>query len=248
MKKCIGLLWTNEEEEKMLNEMKENKTIEYISEEHKRTTSAIYSRLKLIAEKMHNEGKMKDEIKNTLNLLPIEKINNVIDKKKKRIKKEKNIMNDIKKNLIEIKNMLGKLIEIESKKNNIEKEICNNSSIENKHFDLLSNDGSIDNNSMFNYKIEKHAIKKDTIFLATKIFKSLLEEFGENSGEFYKSGEIKLKLPNIKDNMQFRSVLCEILQHNNYDLAKATQDSKDKYISGELHKMIEEKIFLQQNE
>ena len=193
---------------------------------------------------MYNERKSKEEIKNSLNLLPVAVINNVIDKKKKKNKKEKNVMNDIKKNLVEIKKLLEKLVEFESKKN-IEKDMFNISSPEPKHLDLLSVDGSIDN-SILNYKLEKNIIKKDAIFLATKIFKALLEDFGENTGEFYKSGEIKLKLPNIKDNIQFRLVLCEILKNNDYNIEKAIQIAKDKYISGDLHKMIEEKNIMQQ--
>ena len=45
MKKSIGLLWSNEEEEKLLNSIKKMKTIEYISEEHKRTSSAICAKI-----------------------------------------------------------------------------------------------------------------------------------------------------------------------------------------------------------
>lgn len=63
-----GHPWNLEEENKLLNLIKEKKNIEYIADSHKRTTGAIKARLKYIAVKLFNDDENIDKIKTITNL------------------------------------------------------------------------------------------------------------------------------------------------------------------------------------
>lgn len=63
-----GHRWDLEEENKLLNLIKEKKNIEYIADSHKRTTGAIKARLKYIAVKLFNDDENIDKIKTITNL------------------------------------------------------------------------------------------------------------------------------------------------------------------------------------
>lgn len=63
-----GHPWDLEEENKLLNLIKEKKNIEYIADSHKRTTGAIKARLKYIAVKLFNDDENIDKIKTITNL------------------------------------------------------------------------------------------------------------------------------------------------------------------------------------
>jgi len=63
-----GHPWDLEEENKLLNLIKQKKNIEYIADSHKRTTGAIKARLKYIAVKLFNDDENIDKIKIITNL------------------------------------------------------------------------------------------------------------------------------------------------------------------------------------
>lgn len=240
MKKCIGQLWSKNEEEKLVQSLIDNKTINEISVEHRRTNNAITKKIKQLAIKMSKDGKNKNEIKNSLKFVSDIVIDNIINKKeneiKKKNKKYENDINDIKNCLFEIKNMLSLLVDNELKKKEINLfEINKNPSDFIDDYDKLSIDSS------FETKLEhKYQIKSNTkeIFLAATIAKSLIKQFGKPTGYFYKSGESKLGLVNLPDNIPFRLALCEILRNNNYNIDKAIEVAKEKFISGELYEIV----------
>jgi hypothetical protein len=81
-----GMRWTNYEEQFLLNQIKENITINDIAVNHKRTTGAINARIKEIAYKMYMNGISIEEIElktkiNCEQLLKIKKDKFVYDRK-----------------------------------------------------------------------------------------------------------------------------------------------------------------------
>jgi hypothetical protein len=102
-----GQKWSDEEEIQLLELVSKKLSIYQIAKKHNRTTGGITARLKLISEKLLNDGfSIKDIIKVTgLNELDI--LTNKVDKLKK-VSSIESSLNDIKKELIELKNALKK--------------------------------------------------------------------------------------------------------------------------------------------
>jgi len=74
----VGTAWTTEEEEKLINSIKENKQLADIAVEHKRTATGIRCRVMSIAVRMlKTEGKSIDYVSTLLHLTPedIENLN-----------------------------------------------------------------------------------------------------------------------------------------------------------------------------
>lgn len=74
-----GASWTDKEEKQMLKSIDENKTIEQIAIEHKRTVGGIHARLKRIARDLYNDGKSVSQIHDKLKLLSVDTISEYID-------------------------------------------------------------------------------------------------------------------------------------------------------------------------
>ena len=102
-----GQKWSDEEEVQLLELVSKKLSIYQIAKKHNRTTNGIKRRLELISEKLLNDGySLKDIIKVTgLNELDI--LTNKVDKLKK-VSSIESSLNDIKKELIELKNALKK--------------------------------------------------------------------------------------------------------------------------------------------
>ena len=102
-----GQKWSDEEEIQLLEFVSKKLSIYQIAKKHNRTTNGIKRRLELISEKLLNDGySLKDIIKVTgLNELDI--LTNKADKIKK-VSGIESSLNNIKKELIEIKNALNK--------------------------------------------------------------------------------------------------------------------------------------------
>lgn len=64
----IGAKWTVKEELELLNEIKKNKTVKQIAENHERTVGGINSRIRHIAYNMHKNSVPMNEIENKTKL------------------------------------------------------------------------------------------------------------------------------------------------------------------------------------
>jgi hypothetical protein len=117
-----GTFWTKQEENNLLESIKENKSIDQISKDHKRSKGAIYGKLQQIATKMHNDGKSKDEIKKELKYLNDGMIEMATKKKTYPVKNNNDEIQEIKKTLDEIKRDLSILVESELKRSNMKRE------------------------------------------------------------------------------------------------------------------------------
>src|SRR3989338_829058 len=83
-----GLGWCDKEKEELLDLIKQNNSIEQISQKHERTEGAIYSKLEEIAGEMKYQGISEDEISKTLKFLPQEMIDRgILRHKGKQLKK-----------------------------------------------------------------------------------------------------------------------------------------------------------------
>ena len=144
-----GKLWSKEEENKLLQLIKENKSIDDISNEHKRTVGGIRSRLNHIARQMYDEHKTIPEIQKQLKILNIEQIEYAINKNKLKTnintKKEKNKIN-VNKNdnydelislVKKLNSTINVLIEFELKRSKIDR----------NDFDILVNKDIINTNN-----------------------------------------------------------------------------------------------------
>ena len=119
----VGKKWTEEEENKLLEELNKNMDIDTISKIHKRKIGGIQSRCKEIAYKMHLNHSSIEEImqKTRLDYVTVKKI---IDMKKhyKKIKpgllesdmvEIKNEIKDLKKSILELSDMMKAVYEFE---------------------------------------------------------------------------------------------------------------------------------------
>jgi hypothetical protein len=124
----IGNPWSSEEEEKLLNELQNNITINNISQNHQRTMTGIISRIKQIALKMYNSGTDIGEIIEATKLSHNE-IKIIIEKHSSQNERtrSKNIdepdIKYIKDDLSKINRNIEKLIEINLKTNTIQR-VC----------------------------------------------------------------------------------------------------------------------------
>lgn len=112
-----GKIWYQQEEQKLLDLIKHNKTLDEIALEHKRTAGGIRSRLCVIARKLYKTCNNIEMIQKKLKLISIEDIQKAI----KYTKPAKKILqNDIVEGLHELNETLRMLLFIEIKKNNID--------------------------------------------------------------------------------------------------------------------------------
>jgi len=128
----VGVLWTSDEDTQLIQEIGENKSIEEIAKIHQRMTGGIESRIRHLAAKLANEGKLVEEISNILNI-SIESINYAVEKRKRRESKkdkptfvkvpeptvehtEEDTLNDIKYILQDIKDCLMRIEDNMSKR------------------------------------------------------------------------------------------------------------------------------------
>ena len=86
-----GHPWNLEEENKLLNLIKEKKNIEYIADSHKRTTGAIKARLKYIAVKLFNDDENIDKIKTITNLSENVILESIEKFKSKKLQSKENV-------------------------------------------------------------------------------------------------------------------------------------------------------------
>jgi poly(A) polymerase Pap1 len=86
-----GHPWDLEEENKLLNLIKEKKNIEYIADSHKRTTGAIKVRLKYIAVKLFNDNENIDKIKTITNLSEDVILKSIEKFKNKKLQSKENV-------------------------------------------------------------------------------------------------------------------------------------------------------------
>jgi len=86
-----GHPWNLEEENKLLNLIKEKKNIEYIADSHKRTTGAIKARLKYIAVKLFNDNENIDKIKTITNLSEDVILKSIEKFKSKKLQSKENV-------------------------------------------------------------------------------------------------------------------------------------------------------------
>ena len=86
-----GHRWNLEEENKLLNLIKEKKNIEYIADSHKRTTGAIKARLKYIAVKLFNDDENIDKIKTITNLSENVILESIEKFKSKKLQSKENV-------------------------------------------------------------------------------------------------------------------------------------------------------------
>jgi len=86
-----GHPWDLEEENKLLNLIKEKKNIEYIADSHKRTTGAIKARLKYIAVKLFNDDENIDKIKTITNLSENVILESIEKFKSKKLQSKENV-------------------------------------------------------------------------------------------------------------------------------------------------------------
>lgn len=123
-KKNYGAPWTKEEEDKLLQEINENKTVDQISKDHKRSVGGILGKISTIAKKMHDNGKSRQDIEKTLKLLNKDMLNKALFQNKEKqngeVKKKKieNLLTSIN----EIKSTLNLLVELELKRNNMKRD------------------------------------------------------------------------------------------------------------------------------
>jgi hypothetical protein len=83
----VGRKWTDYEEQLLIKSIREDKLIDDIAKEHKRTSGGIRSRLKVIAVRMIEiEGKTIEEVSNLLHMTPgeINKLKNKTSNTNKR--------------------------------------------------------------------------------------------------------------------------------------------------------------------
>jgi hypothetical protein len=109
----VGVRWFPDEDEKLLQEINENKTFEEIALEHKRTITGIKARVisQIIYSKYKNENKDIDDLSNEfkINNEMINKYINKIEKKNKDI--DKGIDKDIDKYDDDILNRIEKKLD-----------------------------------------------------------------------------------------------------------------------------------------
>lgn len=86
-----GHPWDLEEENKLLNLIKQKKNIEYIADSHKRTTGAIKARLKYIAVKLFNDDENIDKIKTITNLSENVILESIEKFKSKKLQSKENV-------------------------------------------------------------------------------------------------------------------------------------------------------------
>jgi len=86
-----GHPWDLEEENKLLNLIKQKKNIEYIADSHKRTTGAIKARLKYIAVKLFNDDENIDKIKTITNLSENVILKSIEKFKSKKLQSKENV-------------------------------------------------------------------------------------------------------------------------------------------------------------
>ena len=95
----VGLIWSHNEDLYLLQNIKENKSIEEIAIMHKRKEQGIRIRIKNVAFKLYKQGMNKKEISQKTKL-NIDTINEIIDENN--CKKSNNF--DVKKEILNIKN------------------------------------------------------------------------------------------------------------------------------------------------
>jgi len=86
-----GHRWNLEEENKLLNLIKEKKNIEYIADSHKRTIQSIKVRLKYIAVKLFNDNENIDKIKTITNLSEDVILKSIEKFKSKKLQSKENV-------------------------------------------------------------------------------------------------------------------------------------------------------------
>ena len=86
-----GHRWNLEEENKLLNLIKEKKNIEYIADSHKRTIQSIKVRLKYIAVKLFNDDENIDKIKTITNLSENVILESIEKFKSKKLQSKENV-------------------------------------------------------------------------------------------------------------------------------------------------------------
>ncbi len=146
-----GAPWLADEEEKLLELIKNNKNIHEITEEHERTLGSIRSKLKYIGIKMYEKGETIDSIIKKLKFIDKEDLEKFINtrkdnKKKKEIKKDDTNTDNLSKILEIMKEMMNTmniLVSIEMKKNNLKLEDLEL----NKKNKEIKEDNEEDNNS-----------------------------------------------------------------------------------------------------
>jgi hypothetical protein len=108
-----GKIWSDEEDQKLIEFIQQGKHLDEISIKHGRTTGAIRARLIYMSKNLYHDGKSIDEIKQTIKLLTTREIQTAIGANVDE-KKTQNIIPQIDKQY-EILNRLDKLEEILSK-------------------------------------------------------------------------------------------------------------------------------------
>lgn len=121
----VGNKWTELEEMLLIEELSENTNIDKIAKNHGRTVCGIKSRVKEIAYKLYRQNKPIEEITMTTKLSEIDIIKHIkerqykskilLDRKTQNIQIDdiKNDINQIKKSLKELSNMIQAIYEFE---------------------------------------------------------------------------------------------------------------------------------------
>lgn len=176
----FGFKWTNEEDKILLKLVSEDKTIDEIANEHKRTTGAIRARLYNHAYKLHKQNHSIDDIYNKLKLLNRDMLEKVINYRKSiqnTIKEKKGNKNNYDL-LIKLNSIVNVLVEIELKrskitKSNFDKLVANDISKQNI-FKYITNNDELPRKLETNNNEEEEFIWKHKILI--KIIKYIKNE------------------------------------------------------------------------
>jgi hypothetical protein len=104
----FGKKWTIEEEKQLITYINENKSIDDIAKEHKRTSGGIRSHIREIAVRMiRNDGKTIEEVCEILHVTPEEITDAQNRRKDKKIETEMDILKDIREILIRLETKLS---------------------------------------------------------------------------------------------------------------------------------------------
>ena len=191
-----GTQWSKDEENILLKSIEDDKTINQIAIEHKRSNYSIHSKIVQIAKKMREEGKFNSKIYKI--------IKETKDDFHKKENNKNNLKSDINNNsnenkimneITEIKSILNVLIELEIKRNNIKKEdfskLVENDLKKNKNKNKYFNENISDDfeNSNFEWtdkildKIKKNINDKDKLKDIRKKYNISKKKFKKKLGE-----------------------------------------------------------------
>lgn len=117
-----GAPWTLEEEENLLKRVKENKTIDQISKEHKRTVGSIRGKLCNIAVKMHENASSISTILKTLKVLTNDDVEKALSREKFKKNKQTIKLNTNSERLAKIISIMNVLVSLELKRSGMTRE------------------------------------------------------------------------------------------------------------------------------